>query len=86
MRMGHKTISVRAVPNCSLQDNAFFVCNFFQEPFVLSSPTEFGSLCVLLSIKCKIHSTLGLKQVSKNSLAYFSLMKAFPKKVKNFYD
>jgi len=84
--MEHKTISVRAVLNCSLQDNAFFVCNFFQEPFVLCSPTEFGSLCVLLSAKCKIQFTLGLKQVSKNLLAYFSVMKAFLKKVRNFYN
>lgn len=59
----------------------FLFMIFFQESFVLSPPTECGSLCVLLSTKCKIQSTLGLTQVSKHFLAYFSVIKAFPKKL-----
>lgn len=79
--MGHKTISVRAVPDCSLQDNAFFVHDFFSRVICVEPSHWVWKLCVLLSTKCKIQSTLGLKQVSKHFLAYFSVMKTFPKKL-----
>lgn len=65
MRMGHKTISVRAVPDCSRQDNAFFVHDFFSRVICVEpSHRVWKPLCIIIyKMQNPVHSWLdtGLK-------------------------